>query len=598
MPRVVQEAGTAGARVAGLIAQVRALIQPPPEAAIPTLGRLATLADRLSSGRLQLAVVGQFKRGKSTLLNALLGAHVLPSAVTPLTALPTYVKYGPSLRLSTVDLHGTREMLQARDAAELRQFLDARVTEDGNPKNCRELVRVEIEFPAPLLATGIVLIDTPGVGSTYRHNTATAEATLPECDAALFVVSPDPPITEIEIAYLGRLRSATSTITVVLNKVDLVDTDDRKRSEDFLKRAIVEAWGLQAIQFFSVSARAALNARLHGNTTEFKKTGLPNLEENLAQFAETQRLATLEIEAARKAAALVRELEFIIELQIGAYRIPISDLSSRLEQFCTAETEFARERDSRHDLLKGDRQRLLSELDQRAALLCTSGQDDLWREITRQAKDENWSEDIGERIAQFVPRLFQDQFEAFQVHFRQRIDELFGRHQRHADDLIASVRRAAANLLDVPHPPPDASTVFVIKRTPYWVTTPRESLGAAPSSFFFRFMPRKIRARWLRHQIAIQANGIMVRNVENLRWALRQNLEETFVKFQADLDERLLLTQRATTQAIEEALKRRAALQSEGEEELTRLTEAASQLRALAAELDVSLLDSTRLYNG
>ena len=130
---------------------------------------------RLAAGRFQLAVLGQFKRGKSTLLNALLGVDALPTDVVPVTAIPTFL---------------------------------------------------EVFLPSELLACGLLLFDTPGVGSTFRHNTAAADAVLAECDAALFVVSPDPPITEVEVQFLARVRQKVERVIVVLNKIDTLEPDE------------------------------------------------------------------------------------------------------------------------------------------------------------------------------------------------------------------------------------------------------------------------------------------------------------------------------------------------------------------------------------
>jgi len=64
---------------------------------------LTSLRDRLAEGRFQLAVLGQFKRGKSTLLNALLGEDILPSSVIPLTAIPTFIRYGQERSIHELD---------------------------------------------------------------------------------------------------------------------------------------------------------------------------------------------------------------------------------------------------------------------------------------------------------------------------------------------------------------------------------------------------------------------------------------------------------------------------------------------------------------
>jgi hypothetical protein len=143
-PDAVGLNAVAGSNIPSLIAEAVALTVGwhghPPERR-----RLSALAERLQQGRLQLAVVGQFKRGKSTLLNALLEARVLPSAVTPLTAIATFLRNGKALKLISEDAQGRREEKICSSTDELRALLQARVTEDGNPHNRLGLSRVEVE---------------------------------------------------------------------------------------------------------------------------------------------------------------------------------------------------------------------------------------------------------------------------------------------------------------------------------------------------------------------------------------------------------------------------------------------------------------------
>jgi hypothetical protein len=142
----------------------------------PAAATLSNLRNRLASGRLNLAIMGQFKRGKSTLLNALVGEELLPTSVVPLTAVPTFVRFGDALSLRVSYTDG-RPAEQRRSGAleELRDALTGLVTEAGNPQNHLGVAQVEILLPSPLLAHGVELIDTPWIGSTLRHNT---EATL------------------------------------------------------------------------------------------------------------------------------------------------------------------------------------------------------------------------------------------------------------------------------------------------------------------------------------------------------------------------------------------------------------------------------------
>lgn len=133
----------------------------------PSLSVLHTLRERLQEARLQIAILGQFKRGKSTFINALLRAPLLPSAVVPATAVPTFIAWGPEphIRVSYQDSRPSEDF-SPPDPAAIRAELDQWVTEEGNPVNRRKVRRVDLSFPADVLRDGMVVIDTPGVGST------------------------------------------------------------------------------------------------------------------------------------------------------------------------------------------------------------------------------------------------------------------------------------------------------------------------------------------------------------------------------------------------------------------------------------------------
>jgi ribosome biogenesis GTPase A len=134
---------------------------------------LAALRDRLNSARLRVLVAGEAKRGKSTLANALLGREVLPTGVTPLTAVPaTVVRARPGEEGIEVSFSsgGTERF----PLSELELF----GTERGNPGNCRHVSAITVGLDAPILDRGVEIVDTPGTGSVHAHNTAAAAEAL------------------------------------------------------------------------------------------------------------------------------------------------------------------------------------------------------------------------------------------------------------------------------------------------------------------------------------------------------------------------------------------------------------------------------------
>jgi hypothetical protein len=112
----------------------------------------ASLAERLAEGRFYVACIGQFKRGKSSLLNALVGRAVLPTGIVPITAVPTVLRYGPALRARVRTAAGWKEI--APDS------LEDYVSEERNPENALGVQAVEVWVPSTVLADGLCLVDT------------------------------------------------------------------------------------------------------------------------------------------------------------------------------------------------------------------------------------------------------------------------------------------------------------------------------------------------------------------------------------------------------------------------------------------------------
>src|SRR5580704_4988279 len=115
--------------------------------------KLISLDRKLASNQLHLAVLGQMKRGKSSFINALLGAEILPTGVLPVTAVITEIKYGSVTCVTILRTTGQREEVGLGT-------LPSYITEAGNPGNKRQVASVEITYPSPFLESGIILIDT------------------------------------------------------------------------------------------------------------------------------------------------------------------------------------------------------------------------------------------------------------------------------------------------------------------------------------------------------------------------------------------------------------------------------------------------------
>lgn len=243
---------------------------------------LHDLFSRLAEDRFNLAVIGRFSRGKTSLMNAILGTDLLPVGVLPVTSVITLVSYGSEPK-AVLHYRGTSLFMDI-PLAELAEH----ITERGNPGNRRGIRAAEIQLPAEFLRRGLTFVDTPGLGSAILANTRTTEAFLPEADALLLVSSHDSPIAAEEEAILRQAVAMRRALFVVLNKQDLVDPATRAASLAHVA-ALMRAIGDDVGRVFSVSARDGLSAKRAGDASALAASGLPELERALVDFLLQQR---------------------------------------------------------------------------------------------------------------------------------------------------------------------------------------------------------------------------------------------------------------------------------------------------------------------
>jgi hypothetical protein len=196
--------------------------------------------------------VGQFKRGKSTLLDALLGEPILPIGVLPVTALPTVVRFGQERR-ARVRFTGENWVEIAPDR--IHEF----ASEIENPGNRKSVEAIELMLPAPVLSNGLCLVDTPGLGSVNDWNSEATREFVPQVDVALLVTGADPPITGDELNLVELLLDRTPRLMVVMNKADLSPPGAIAEATEFTRRAIRERCNRAVEDVFVANARAHLD---------------------------------------------------------------------------------------------------------------------------------------------------------------------------------------------------------------------------------------------------------------------------------------------------------------------------------------------------
>ncbi len=290
-------------------------------------GEARLLLDRVGAGRFHVACVGQFKRGKSTLLNALVGEEVLPTGVVPVTAIPTILRFAPRRSALVRMSDGSTLAVEPSDIA-------AYVAESENPDNVKQVEMVELLLPSVVLKGGMCLVDTPGLGSVFQVATGATRAFLPNIDAVVVVLGADPPISADEVSMVEEVARQVENIIVVLTKADRATDAERAEASAFTRRILAEHLGRDPGPVLEVSAReriengptrdwpelvsalSGLSERSGGRIVEAaRRRGVRRLTGTLARRAGQEREALLLLveQSEQRLAALHESLQIIEE---------------------------------------------------------------------------------------------------------------------------------------------------------------------------------------------------------------------------------------------------------------------------------------------
>lgn len=209
--------------------------------------QIERLIQRLEHQEITVAVIGQFKRGKTTLINAILGEQLLPVGIIPVTAAVTRIRYGEPHAMIHFE-NGTAESVEY---SQLSHY----ISEQSNPDNRLGVASVSLETPAPFLQEGLILVDTPGVGSFHQHNSEAAYAFVRESDSVIFMLSADSPINQIEIDFLKNVKEYAGKFYFVVNKIDTLSQEELTAYVEYCSALLCRLLESEQVNILPVSAR-------------------------------------------------------------------------------------------------------------------------------------------------------------------------------------------------------------------------------------------------------------------------------------------------------------------------------------------------------
>lgn len=475
---------------------------------------LAALASRLRAGRLRVLIAGEAKRGKSTVVNALVGRPVLPSGVTPLTAIATTVVYGRDEHVTVTLAAGPPQQRPLTDLPSL-------VTEHGNPGNRRGVADVTVHLDAPLLAEGTELVDTPGTGSVYEHNTQEAHRAYGTLDAAVLVLTADPPPSAAERDLLRDITGRSVATFVLLNKADNLDAAERAESLAFAQRIVREVAG-PGVSVFAVSARRALT----GGPDE----GFARFRAAFTGYLRSRRAADLEEAVAGHARRIAGHLLDEVRLEQRASQLRASDAAGQVAAFRDRLAAIAERRGDAVDLTWALHRRLLAGLNEAA--------EQAGRRLAAETAeglaaflDETSAAQAEQAGTDWLSARARDAADAWRAEQGKLLEDSLAEHDARLLSMLraelAEARDAARELLDLDLTLPDTAERLVASRGFFYSGTELAGLTDLLTGTVRRHLPGELGRRRMRASLLARAQELVPMLIGRARGDLQSRLQES-----------------------------------------------------------------------
>jgi GTP-binding protein EngB required for normal cell division len=534
----------------------------------------ATLARRATEGRFYLACVGEFKRGKSSLINSLLATSVLPTGVVPVTSVPTVVRYGED---------GARVRLTGGWRAIAPDTLVDYVSQERNPGNVKGVTGLEMFLPRELLRDGLCLVDTPGLGSVFEANTASTLDFLPHIDAALLVVGADPPISGEERRFAAELASQTETVLCVLNKADRIPDEQRAEALAFTRRVLSDALGRPVDPIYEVSAVAAER----GPAAVQGWHALVHALQRLPHESGRRLVATA---AQRGRERLAGQLAALLEEERGALLAPLEQSDRRLTSLQQLATGVERARRELAPLLEAEARELAGVFERRrneflaAALPRARGELSERVDVRlRRGAALALASDIAH--AHLGPWLEQSEREAAEAY-----RSIMGKFVTLAREFLERVAATADIAREAIAPDEDAAAWADLRapREFYFAHLLSQHESPLPwAPLLDRLTPSWLAGRSRRRGADAYLEHLLIVNATRVESDLRQRVEESGRRLRADLTRILSGIGQAALRAVERGRGARRAGEDGVRVELERLDRWLEELRPTARDVEV-----------
>lgn len=329
---------------------------------------LKSLEERLKNHIFSVGIMGEFRRGKSTVINALLGQEVVPSDIVPCSATLNYVKWNVNKGAEIYFKDGSVQNIAVED---LSKYV-TKITKESEEMSAT-VEKAVVYYPCQFCQNGVQIIDTPGLNDDERMSDI-SEKVIPTLDAIIMVIVPDSPFSQSEAEFVRNkvMASDLGRIIFIVNKIDTIDEDDRDRLLDSIREKIqssvldkmAKVYGedsqeyqnainkLGELKLLPVSAKRALKGKVKNNPAMLEESGYAEFEDALSHLLTEERGVLELIHPVNQLFSVSAEALRIIETRLDALNMEAEEFEQKQQEALAQLSETRARKKAEIDVLK------------------------------------------------------------------------------------------------------------------------------------------------------------------------------------------------------------------------------------------------------
>nr|WP_257875613.1 dynamin family protein [Thermoanaerobacterium thermosaccharolyticum] len=385
-------------------------------------------------------------------------------------------------------------------------------------------------------------MDTPGIGSVYKHNTDVAYGYINKADAVIFLLSVDPPISELEKEFLSQISENVNKIFFVLNKIDYVSEIELEEIIRFNENIIKEITKNDNITIYPISARLALEGKIFKNDEAIEKSRAKKLEDDLQNFLISEKEKILFENYVKSISRVISMCQTFIESSIKLKQIPLEHLEANIRAFEDFIRKVEKNKSEIYLLFQGDMKNILQNFDSKAdeykqflTVRVSERTKEYYKSIRNLSRINQKRE-----LEKYVEKIIIEEFEIIKREIESAIENQYNvalsNYFSRINEVIDEIKSVANDLFGINLKYFKWENGFTAKsKFTYKIGYDVEALEVDTVIFTY-FLPKKIAGKIILKSILDRITVDIDRNLGRIRYDLLRRIEESFGAFQKELN--------------------------------------------------------------